>query len=49
MYNENVLSMEQIVNLFNIAGFGAGVGEWRPGSKSGGSFGMFHVDGADNE
>jgi hypothetical protein len=23
--------IEQIVNLFNIAGFGVGVGEWRPG------------------
>ena len=40
-YNANVLSAEQIVNLFNTAGFGIGVGEWRP--QRDGSFGMFHV------
>ena len=40
-YNANVLSPEQIVNLFNTAGFGIGVGEWRP--QKDGSFGMFHV------
>jgi len=40
-YNENVLSAEQIVNLFNVAGFGIGVGEWRP--QKNGSYGMFHV------
>ncbi len=41
-YNPLVLSAEQIVNLFNIAGFGVGVGEWRP--QRDGSNGMFHVD-----
>jgi hypothetical protein len=40
-YNVNVLSAEQIVNLFNVAGFGIGVGEWRP--QKNGSYGMFHV------
>jgi hypothetical protein len=40
-YNHNVLSPEQIVNLFNTAGFGVGIGEWRP--QKDGSFGMFHV------
>lgn len=40
-YNKNVLSIEQIVNLFNIGGFAIGVGEWRP--QKDGSFGMFHV------
>jgi hypothetical protein len=40
-YNKNVLSMEQIVNLFNIGGFAIGVGEWRP--QRDGSYGMFHV------
>ncbi len=40
-YNANVLSPEQIVNLFNTAGFAIGVGEWRP--QRDGSFGMFHV------
>lgn len=40
-YNAQVLSPEQIVNLFNTAGFAIGVGEWRP--QRDGSFGMFHV------
>lgn len=40
-YNVNVLSPAQIVNLFNTAGFGIGVGEWRP--QRDGSYGMFHV------
>lgn len=41
-YNENVISPEQILNLFNTAGFAIGVGEWRP--QKDGSFGMFHVE-----
>jgi len=41
-YNASVLSSEQIVNLFNLAGFGVGVGEWRP--QKNGSFGRFHVE-----
>ena len=40
-YNANGLSPEQIVNLFNTAGFAVGVGEWRP--QRDGSYGMFHV------
>lgn len=40
-YNAKALSPSQIVNLFNIAGFGIGVGEWRP--EKDGSYGMFHV------
>jgi hypothetical protein len=40
-YNANVLSPEQIANLFNTAGFAVGVGEWRP--QRDGSYGMFHV------
>lgn len=40
-YNANVLSPEQIANLFNTGGFAIGVGEWRP--QRDGSFGMFHV------
>ena len=42
-YNASVLSPAQIVNLFNNAGFGVGVSEWRP--EKDGSFGMFHVMG----
>ena len=44
-FNRNVLSAAQIVNLFNTAGFGVGIGEWRP--EKDGQFGMFHVVGAD--
>jgi hypothetical protein len=40
-FNAGALSAEQIVNLFSMAGFGIGVGEWRP--ERDGSFGMFHV------
>ena len=41
-YNAAALSAGQLVNLFNIAGFGVGVGEWRP--EKNGSYGMFHVE-----
>lgn len=40
-FNSNAISAEQIINLFNMAGFANGVGEWRP-SKDG-SYGTFHV------
>lgn len=40
-YNEGAMSLEQIVNLFNVGGFSNGVGEWRP--EKDGSYGMFHV------
>ena len=40
-YNASALSPEQIVNLFNVAGFGVGVGEWRP--EKDGSYGRFRV------
>jgi len=42
-YNENAISAEQIVKLFEIAGFACGIGEWRP--QRNGSYGMFHVAG----
>ena len=41
-YNANVLTMEQIVNLFRLGGFSNGVGDWRPAKN--GSFGTFHVE-----
>jgi hypothetical protein len=40
-YNANVLSLEQLLNLFETAGFAIGVGERRP--QKDGSNGMFHV------
>lgn len=40
-YNASALSVSQIINLFNLAGFGVGVGEWRP--EKDGQFGRFHV------
>lgn len=45
-YNANALSVEQIINLFNIAGFGVGVGEWRP--EKDGQYGRFHVATSDD-
>lgn len=36
------LTLEQLVHLFNQAGFSSGVGEWRP--ERNGNFGMFHVE-----
>jgi hypothetical protein len=45
-YNANVLTLEQLLNLFNTAGFAVGVGEWRP--QKDGSFGMFHVATAED-
>lgn len=40
-YNEAVIGVEQIINLFNNAGFGVGIGEWRP--ERDGLFGRFRV------
>jgi len=40
-YNASVLSESQIMNLINTAGFGVGVGEWRP--EKNGLNGLFHV------
>lgn len=40
-YNETAVSIPQIVQLFNAAGFGIGVGDWRP--QKDGSYGMFEV------
>ena len=41
-YNSSFISPEQLVHLFNTAGFAVGVGEWRP--ERDGQFGMFHCD-----
>lgn len=40
-FNARVISPEQVINLFNTAGFSCGVAEWRP--ERNGGFGLFHV------
>jgi len=40
-FNAGVMSAEQVINAFNVAGFGVGVGEWRP--EKDGQNGRFHV------
>lgn len=42
-FNASAISAEQIANLLNVAGFGVGIGEWRP--ERNGSYGRFHVGG----
>jgi hypothetical protein len=40
-YNPTALSAEQVLNLFNVAGFACGVGEWRP--ERDGQNGQFRI------
>lgn len=44
-FNSKVLSLEQVVNLFQSGGLGAGVGEWRPSAPvcRSGEYGRFSV------
>jgi len=42
-FNAGLLSAEQVVNLFQTAGFAVGIGDWRP--ERDGQFGRFHVEG----
>lgn len=42
-FNVSAISAEQVANLLNVAGFGVGIGEWRP--ERNGSYGRFHVAG----
>jgi len=45
VHNADLLSGEQILNLLNVAGFGVGIGEWRP--ERNGQHGIFHVADSD--
>lgn len=40
-YNSGAISLEQVVNLFNVGGFSNGVGDWRPAKD--GRYGTFRV------
>jgi len=40
-FNPTALSAEQVLNLFNVAGFACGIGEWRP--ERDGSNGRFRI------
>jgi len=42
-YNARAISPEQIVAMLDAAGFGVGIGEWRP--ERNGQSGRFHVSG----
>ena len=46
-YNANVISAEQIINLFQLGGFGVGIGEWRP--ERNGPMGRFHIKEEDKK
>jgi hypothetical protein len=40
-FNANAISAEEVVNLFRVAGFAVGVGDWRP--ECNGPFGTFRL------
>ena len=40
-YDEEMMQIDTIINLLNRAGFGVGIGEWRP--EKDGQFGRFRV------
>jgi len=44
-YNQNIISLEQLLMLFTVAGFGNGVGEWRVGAKQSktGTYGRWKI------
>lgn len=42
-FNDRILSLEMVTNLFQYGGFACGVGEWR--MEKGGTFGAYKVSG----
>jgi hypothetical protein len=45
-YNADVMTAEQIVNLFNQAGYSVGIGDWRP--ERNGPYGRFRIATSDD-
>ena len=43
VFNAGMMSVDQLVNLFSIAGFSVGIGDWRP--ETNGIFGQFQIKG----
>ncbi|MBS4060286.1 MAG: hypothetical protein KG029_07810 [Bacteroidetes bacterium] len=43
-YNSKNISPEQLASLIELAGFGVGVGEWRPEKSASGTFGLFELE-----
>ena len=41
-YNENIISLEQVIQMINLGGFSVGIGDWR--TEKGGNYGMFHCE-----
>ena len=45
--NVSAISVEQVVGLFDLAGFAVGIGDWRP--QRNGPYGRFHVAKSDEQ
>jgi len=43
-HNVNVVSFDHLINMLSTAGYGVGIGEWRP--ERDGTFGRFEVVGS---
>lgn len=43
VFNASIIGQEQVLNLFQIAGFAVGIGAWRP--ECNGTFGQFQLAG----
>ena len=50
-YNAGAISLSQLLNLFRTAGFGCGIGEWRPSAPESatGELGRFHIARTETE